>query len=486
MKEDDESLAKALKAGLSGHAKRAFFIALVSLVLAVVLMAGSMTAYASWVGDRPMHGVSYLGQSLALLDQPAVESVVETQDKVVAQKTITVSIDGKPVELSLSEFSPTFDTANAVAAAKTDRTSHSVLDRALAIATTLWNGEKIPPAMTLGDIPPKLLALTSRSGDPVDATFIWKDDQLTVVPSQVGEALKQTQLLADVQRSAVDGSTVTATFTTINPKITTDALTALQPKALAMVRTALLVSGSGKTVTYKPETLTSWLDPVVSIDGTVELSVDQKKIASALVSIEAMVNKKTSPKKISGADGAVLAEGQAGVVVNRAVTTGLMVAELERRASGAKGAVVAASIQTTAPTEQTVQPDSTGGLYPGKYIEVDLSSQQLFQYEGSTLVATRRVSTGKWSTPTPVGSFSINSKVPRAYSKPFNLYMPYWMAFVGSSYGLHELPEWADGRKEGESHLGTPVSHGCIRMGVGEAGQVYDWAEIGTPVVVHS
>ena len=87
--------------------------------------------------------------------------------------------------------------------------------------------------------------------------------------------------------------------------------------------------------------------------------------------------------------------------------------------------------------------------------------------------------------PTPVGTFSINSKNPRGYSSTYDLYMPYWMAFIGSKYGLHELPEWANGKKEGQDHLGKPVSHGCIRFGVGDAAAVYDWTEIGTPVVIH-
>jgi lipoprotein-anchoring transpeptidase ErfK/SrfK len=52
-------------------------------------------------------------------------------------------------------------------------------------------------------------------------------------------------------------------------------------------------------------------------------------------------------------------------------------------------------------------------------------------------------------------------------------------------YGLHELPEWPNGYKEGASHLGIPVSHGCVRLGVGAAVRVFNWVEIGTPVVIY-
>lgn len=147
--------------------------------------------------------------------------------------------------------------------------------------------------------------------------------------------------------------------------------------------------------------------------------------------------------------------------------------------------VIKVATTTVEPETKKVAPGYTLGRYSGKYLEVDLGKQMLYQIEGDRLVGSRRVSTGKWSMPTPKGEYSINNKVGRAYSSRYDLYMPYWMSFIGSSYGIHELPEWANGAKEGESHLGTPVSHGCIRLGVGDAAAVYEWTDIGTPLIIH-
>jgi lipoprotein-anchoring transpeptidase ErfK/SrfK len=33
--------------------------------------------------------------------------------------------------------------------------------------------------------------------------------------------------------------------------------------------------------------------------------------------------------------------------------------------------------------------------------------------------------------------------------------------------------------------LGIPVSHGCVRLGIGPAKQVYEWTEVGTPVIIY-
>jgi len=54
-----------------------------------------------------------------------------------------------------------------------------------------------------------------------------------------------------------------------------------------------------------------------------------------------------------------------------------------------------------------------------------------------------------------------------------------------NGYFIHELPYWPGGYREGENHLGIPVSHGCVRLGIGAAAKVYQFAAIGTKVVIH-
>lgn len=128
---------------------------------------------------------------------------------------------------------------------------------------------------------------------------------------------------------------------------------------------------------------------------------------------------------------------------------------------------------------------SAEAFYDGRYIDIDLRTQTLTVFENRNPVYRFKISTGRWNYPTPVGTFSIRNKIPRAYSSKYNLYMPWWMAFKWDGYGIHELPEWPSGAKEGAGHLGTPVSHGCVRLGVGPAKTVYDWASIGDAVYVH-
>lgn len=122
----------------------------------------------------------------------------------------------------------------------------------------------------------------------------------------------------------------------------------------------------------------------------------------------------------------------------------------------------------------------------GKYIDINLAVQILSTFENGKIIDSFLVSSGKRGMETPKGQYAIRNKTPRAWSKVYGLYMPFWMAIVpDGKFGMHELPEWPGGYKEGANHLGIPVSHGCVRLGVGPAKTVYDWAEIGTPIVVY-
>lgn len=129
-------------------------------------------------------------------------------------------------------------------------------------------------------------------------------------------------------------------------------------------------------------------------------------------------------------------------------------------------------------------PTSTSAVPLVKSIHIDLSDQKLEERLNGVTIATYTVSSGKASTPTPVGTYKILNKSPKAWSKMAGLWMPYWMAFTTKGHGIHELPEWPNGYKEGANHLGTPVSHGCVRLGIGPAKAMYDWAPIGTPVII--
>jgi len=117
-----------------------------------------------------------------------------------------------------------------------------------------------------------------------------------------------------------------------------------------------------------------------------------------------------------------------------------------------------------------------------KKIKIILKNQDLEYYLGKVRLNTFKVSTGKRSMPTPKGEYKVLNKSKKAWSKDYGLWMPYWLGL--GKFGIHELPIWPNGYREGANHLGIPVSHGCIRLGIGPAKPLFDWAEVGTKVVI--
>jgi LysM repeat protein len=122
---------------------------------------------------------------------------------------------------------------------------------------------------------------------------------------------------------------------------------------------------------------------------------------------------------------------------------------------------------------------------PGKRIVVDLSEQHLYAYEGERLVFSFVASTGAPGMNTRPGNYHVQSKIPNAYGGNWNIWMPNWLGiyWAGSlENGIHALPILPGGGRLWDGYLGTPVSYGCVILGITEAQLLYDWAEIGIPV----
>ena len=135
--------------------------------------------------------------------------------------------------------------------------------------------------------------------------------------------------------------------------------------------------------------------------------------------------------------------------------------------------------------EKGYDPTKDDGAKLKKRIEVDLAKQELKYYLGPVQLGTFRVSTGKKSTPTPKGTYVIKNKALRPLSISYHVYMPYWMGLSSPGIGIHDLPEWGVNKKEPVSTLGTPASHGCIRLASAPAKKMYEWAEVGTEVKIY-
>jgi LysM repeat protein len=115
----------------------------------------------------------------------------------------------------------------------------------------------------------------------------------------------------------------------------------------------------------------------------------------------------------------------------------------------------------------------------GRWIDVNLSTQQLTAYQGSTPVRSTLASTGRSGTPTPTGQFSIYVKYlsTRMRGAGYDFANVPHVMFFYRGYSLHGT-YW-------HSNFGHPMSHGCINLPMSEAEWLYNWASVGTLVNIH-
>jgi len=108
-------------------------------------------------------------------------------------------------------------------------------------------------------------------------------------------------------------------------------------------------------------------------------------------------------------------------------------------------------------------------------IVVSREQQSLVVYDGDTVVATSKVSTGKAGHATPTGIFSILEKRRRHESNIYsNAPMPFMQRLTWSGIALH-----------GSNHVPDyPASHGCVRLPSQFASKLFSTTSVGTPVLI--
>lgn len=145
--------------------------------------------------------------------------------------------------------------------------------------------------------------------------------------------------------------------------------------------------------------------------------------------------------------------------------------------------ILSMEIVSDTPSRASVLPDAAA-TYPAqgngeRWIDVDLSEQRVYAYEGDVIVNTFVVSTGLPETPTVTGRFKIWIKVRVQDMSGPGYYLrdvPYVMFFY-EDYALHGT-YW-------HNNFGTPMSRGCVNLRVDDAAWLYGWTSVGTLVNVH-
>jgi len=144
------------------------------------------------------------------------------------------------------------------------------------------------------------------------------------------------------------------------------------------------------------------------------------------------------------------------------------------------GTPVPTSASTSVATTITEAPPEVASAESGvRWIDVNLTQQMTYAYQGDKVVNSFLVSTGTWQNPTVTGQYHIYVKLRYTDMTGPGYYLPnvpYTMYFY-QGYGLHGT-YW-------HHNFGTPMSHGCVNLRTPDAEWLYNWASVGTLVNIH-
>jgi hypothetical protein len=129
----------------------------------------------------------------------------------------------------------------------------------------------------------------------------------------------------------------------------------------------------------------------------------------------------------------------------------------------------------------------------GRWIDVDLSKQIATAMVDREPVYTAEVTVGRAAFATPTGVYSVLKRVPNEtmdsesigipHDAPGGYYVTdvlYTQYFTNEGHALH-YNYWVDPAAFGN----FPTSHGCIGLMLDDAKYFWDFASIGTPIVIH-
>lgn len=127
-------------------------------------------------------------------------------------------------------------------------------------------------------------------------------------------------------------------------------------------------------------------------------------------------------------------------------------------------------------------------LTTDKLITVDIGKQRLYAWQGGQVMYETPVSTGMNLTPTVKGNFKIRTKVPIQDMRGPS---PYKQFYPNGRYHVKDVPHvmyfyqaYAIHGAYWHNNFGRPASHGCVNVPLAAAEWLYNFADVGTQVIV--
>lgn len=342
---------------------------------------------------------------------------------------------------------------------------------------TKTNGNTLDTFITTNariDIEPVKNALLTINPDGTVATSKEESGKILTVPGGKQAIIDSVNQLKNTSFTLVERD--------VRPSITMSAADAGKAKVEEILSKKISLNLDGKVITPDAHDIANWLIVTPNeTDKRYDISTDSGKVGDYINKIAAAnVRRPRDQVEVTHSDGGkvILVKGVDGLdISNKDAVVKQIVNDLLNQKE----------IASTLEVKKTPfkVSSTTGG---DKLLEVDITNKRMYAYENNVLVRTFLVSAGAPATPTVTGTFSIYSKVRiqdmRGSNADGSKYLQpdvEWVNYFYRDYAVHGN-YWRP-----TSYFGNVnSSHGCVGIVNSDAEWVYNWAPIGTSVIVHT
>ncbi len=318
---------------------------------------------------------------------------------------------------------------------------------------------------------------------PLDAVLKIEKGKIRITDAVAGKRYSLTEPQQSLLSSASDLRTdpLKLTATRVAPALTAGTLAPYKTSLEKIMGQPVTFTVGGASVTPSPDDIATWLEITPDVKSKkVDITVNSGKV---LQYIDTMAAARIRPAKaqinILKADGTTneVVAGVNGIdVINKASSAATVAKTLM------DGAGIKVSLDVNYEPFRVINTNSYD-----KWIEVDLTHKTMYAYEKNNLVKTDLVSAGAPATPTVTGQYAIYAKYDQQDMRGNNVdgskyFQPHvrWISYFYKDYAVHGN-YWRP-----LSYFGNiNSSHGCVSLVESEAAWMYNWAPIGTPVIVH-
>jgi lipoprotein-anchoring transpeptidase ErfK/SrfK len=442
----------------------------------LALLAILLLGFGGWVwlfySDRTMPNIVVGNIAVSNAKADTIRQAIAQQ---TPQLSVTFDDNGKRTTIPAKDLGVVVDT-------------EATVQKALKVRNALlWQSTKVPlvlmndPGMLIEYAQKTFPSIFVDAKDP-EVVFNEQAGQFEIRPGVDGKGLdiKSFEEALPLLAEQPQDFTLKLTSASVQPLLDEAKLKEPRDQANEIIKKQVAFTLKGQTIyAAKPAEIASWLHFVPEpTQGTVGLEIDKAKVSQLLTDkVSPMVatppvDQKVIIDKQSGAK-TVIQQGRAGSTIQDIdkLSSDVVTQLSANKAFSSEVSIASAPFKTVTLTSAD------------KWIEIDLSKQRLTMYMSGQPIKSVLVSTGRAKTPTRVGTFAIYSK--RAV-------MTMTGTIAGDYYYIPNI-KWVSFFDGGEAFHGTywhhnfghPMSHGCVNMTEADAKVLYDFAPIGTKVVVH-